>query len=108
MNKWQQQVYDMLRVASRNRLSCTIPADLTHIPANMMLEADKTKWISVKDRLPEDGEIVICKDLHFFDVLQWSSTNETWFGAHAIHGKDYVTHWMPLPESPEEDGKDEC
>jgi hypothetical protein len=55
---------------------------------------EKTKWISVKDRLPEkyvgvlvyNGSIhedFICSSGYFYDTLD-------------------VTHWMPLPEPPKE------
>ncbi len=49
------------------------------------------EWISVKDRLPEENEIILawvatCRDLHFC------------FGSE-VSGLE-VTHWMPLPEPP--------
>ena len=51
------------------------------------------EWISVKDMLPEENEIILawvaaCRDLHFC------------FGSE-VSGLE-VTHWMPLPEPPEE------
>ena len=51
------------------------------------------EWISVKDMLPEENEIILawvaaCRDLHFC------------FGCE-VAGLE-VTHWMPLPEPPEE------
>ena len=49
------------------------------------------EWISVKDRLPEENEIILawvaaCRDLHFC------------FGSE-VSGLE-VTHWMPLPQPP--------
>ena len=61
------------------------------------------KWISVKERLPEHGSMAIAHTLHFYAVLQWDEKCELWFSAHSVHGKDFVTHWMPLPEPPKED-----
>ena len=108
MNKWQQQVYDMLRAASRNNLPCTIPADVTHIPANMMLEADKTQWISVKDRLPEDCKKILVVNGHGYISISslWRKDGSKWTWVdstgHFNHVND-ITHWMPLPEAPKEE-----
>jgi hypothetical protein len=62
-----------------------------------------SKWISVKDRLPNEDE----------NVLTYSSNPfyETFY-INRLIGKDEwlydgVTHWMPLPEPPEsEDDED--
>lgn len=106
MNKWQRQVYDMLRAASRNNLPCTIPADVTHIPANMMLEADRMRWISVKDRLPEESSevlFVLYGKVYLGDYLL-NEAFETPAGS-VFLADEAVTHWMPLPEAPKEDEK---
>jgi hypothetical protein len=60
------------------------------------------QWISVNDRLPEDGQSVL---VHYVDG--WMPV------AHLLNGKWYqsggetswlsVTHWMPLPEPPKEE-----
>ena len=57
---------------------------------------ERMRWISVKDRLPEDDQTVLvflndnC-DLMFYEDGLW-------------RGKEYIdwkpTHWMPLPEPP--------
>lgn len=68
---------------------------------------DAVKWISVKDRLPEDGQkVLVCGTrkgmqvgvfrglMHPFDAMGWWWKKDTRLD---------VTHWMPLPESPEEE-----
>ncbi len=60
-------------------------------------------WISVTDRTPEDDEIVlvVCKAKNgnrsvnraFYD-------GAFWHGSGSMAG---VTHWMPLPDLPEEE-----
>lgn len=102
MNKWQQQVYDMLRAAGRNNLPCTIPADVTHIPANMMLEADKATWICVEERLPENDEhyLVWCSDNNSHELALYFGDGE-WLTEDLENITRVVTHWMPLPKPPE-------
>ena len=69
-------------------------------------------WISVKDRLPDDEEAVLIywgfdfgKGLEgeeYYAIAQYicSEPKPYW----SEHDKDtmVVTHWMPLPEPPEE------
>lgn len=62
----------------------------------------RQQWISVKDRLPENGKMAICKTDWFYEIFQWDGKAERWFGSHSIQPKDFVTHWMPLPEPPKE------
>ena len=80
----------------------------------------KNEWISVKDRLPdkdgaylvldEDGEVFAtnfdsCIDdpserfgnwSEQYDNATWGWTGSEWFP------NDRITHWMPLPEPPED------
>lgn len=102
MNKWQQQVYDMLRAASRKNLPCTIPADVTHIPANMMLEVDRKQWISVTERLPDTRHtmLVCTRNRNGIPKVAMACYHDGfgWCGSGGRWGN--VTHWMPLPEPP--------
>ncbi len=71
-----------------------------------------SKWISVKDRLPESNELVLviasgkpkdnitlygaCELAEYYDSYGWILEMwPEWMGA-------VVTHWMPLPEPPGE------
>ena len=57
-------------------------------------------WISVKDRLPEEDGLytVYCKD----GSMAHAWFEDKWFIDHCECGAGYVTHWMPLPEPPED------
>lgn len=58
-----------------------------------------SKWISVKDRLPEkcsevlifNGNFGVATYKHPFNVSDWWDGDASW---------KEVTHWMPLPERP--------
>jgi hypothetical protein len=55
------------------------------------------KWISVKERLPENlGEYLIYPQTNFYT----SFFNNGEFAISVLYGVK-VTHWMPLPEAPE-------
>ena len=62
------------------------------------------KWISVKDRLPED----ICPVLVALEGLNiafhgWYQDEKWWkVGAGSRPFAQKVTHWMPLPEPPKD------
>ncbi len=67
------------------------------------LEALVPRWISVEDRLPEQGAMALCYTRNYIEVLQWDGKSGLWFGLRTINPKGYVTHWMPLPEAPKEE-----
>ncbi len=77
-----------------------------------MLEADvakdmnvPSKWISVKDRLPEHGDVVLCwhKAKDYPIVLQFDKRSGFWLDDQWDYGMGLITHWMPLPEAPKEE-----
>lgn len=69
----------------------------------------KNKWISVKNRLPEAGKILVT------DGKSVTISNGAWL-YRSLEGKTRVpanygagltvTHWMPLPEPPKEETND--
>jgi hypothetical protein len=79
------------------------------------LEAER-RWIPVSERLPEtDGQYIgytntglvgthWLVDGHFVVTYSceqnWLTTPTSWILESASGGDVYVTHWMPLPESP--------
>ena len=60
------------------------------------------RWISVEERLPKHGAMVLCNTRDYIEVLQWDEKAMLWFGMRTINVKGFVTHWMPLPEPPKE------
>ena len=66
---------------------------------NAELRASAPKWISVDDRLPEQGEEAICiaadGDMMIGKYTEWGWMFPCYF--------EELTHWMPLPQQPKED-----
>ena len=63
------------------------------------LEARATKWISVKDRLPENYETVIISREDCHEACIGWLIDGSWSVPKGVH----VTHWMQLPELPKEE-----
>ena len=61
-------------------------------------------WVSVKDRLPDDGTRVLCYCRgNQYDICHFQKKRKTWFDrSWNGYAQGYVTHWMPLPELPKE------
>ena len=62
-----------------------------------------SEWISVNDRLPKEGEFVLCAcRANIYEVLRFYGNG---WGHDPMHDYmlGFVTHWMPLPEPPKED-----
>ena len=71
-----------------------------HLIAN---GATVQEWVSVDERLPEHGDVVLCfMKFGGQRILQWDNVSSWWLGYG--HGDDWqkadVTNWMPLPERP--------
>lgn len=65
------------------------------------------QWISVEERLPESmGNVLVVAfwHEHWQTMIGWhSDAGKLWrvFTSHGEREPGAVTHWMPLPESPE-------
>ena len=62
-------------------------------------------WVSVSDRLPEEGEDVLCRLRNdagevYATVGCYSSTFKLWDLDAEWASSRHVTHWMPLPAMP--------
>lgn len=67
----------------------------------------KQEWISVEDRLPEVGTMVVGYDYES-NVRCYFITEERWWiddGWNTAKGWG-ITHWMPLPPPPKENKND--
>jgi hypothetical protein len=69
-----------------------------------------SEWISVKERMPEEGKRVLVyrPDLKVVLICEYYKVSQNWRDCGEWHGDDdydfhiqYGTHWMPLPEPPE-------
>lgn len=67
---------------------------------------NKPRWISVEDRLPDEGEYVLATRLSLSGKMMavsfWFRDDRNkahWGGENEL----LVTHWMPLPQPPKEE-----
>ena len=74
--------------------------------ASVYRKQSEGEWISVDDRLPEAGKLVLCiwergddKQNYGFGRYQ---AHDVWYVSN--EGMPCVTHWMPLPEPPKMKG----
>lgn len=82
------------------KMSCAYRAmrKVMELPNLDIVPAEQNKWISVKDRLPEDYKPVIV----FRDDMHDAGISWIIAGRWAVPEGVNVTHWMPLPEPPED------
>ena len=69
----------------------------------------QNEWVSVEDRLPNDKQIVLFHQKDgFIYCAEYFAGNSlcspSWFIDTDCWEASGVTHWMPLPERPKEDG----
>lgn len=67
--------------------------------------ASVPKWISVKERLPEVEADILAYIGEGSFVVCWMTHDGYWQCPAYLMDKDDVTHWMPLPEPPKEEGE---
>lgn len=61
------------------------------------------KWIPASELLPAHGDDVLTYTKYKeFLVAQWDCFAEKWITDTWDYAKDSITHWMSLPEAPEE------
>lgn len=78
--------------------------------ANALLAIQKSKlkllrWISVEKMLPPLGEVLICTRGNYVTVAWFHANGKFETGGGLMLDTKFVSHWMHLPEAPEEDAK---
>lgn len=60
-------------------------------------------WISVKERLPEEGKLSLVYDNYSKDVALAYREEDDWLDCsiELYEGQEDITHWMELPAPPE-------
>jgi hypothetical protein len=124
MPNTREKLIDLLKQANdelRLRAGCSTWGDFAdHLIANGVIiskmetvATDNNKWISVKDRLPEDGEnVLVYNDDNSEDFIPYFTGyfhGGMWYSSYALYEEEnflevpsIVTHWMPLPEPPKD------
>ena len=69
-----------------------------------LIECEADQWVSVEERLPEQGiRVLICVGVAAFEGFR---VGENWYRNSGVQVEDLfddpVTHWRHLPEPPEE------
>ena len=60
------------------------------------------EWISVDDRLPEHGDVVVVWHTYMEHpfVCQWDERSACWIDDKWAFGRKTITHWSYLPQPP--------
>ena len=59
------------------------------------------RWISVKTRLPKDDDAVLVRDGGEIKMASCNRYSREWWRDGIMQQLCSVTHWMPLPDTPE-------
>lgn len=59
-------------------------------------------WIKVNESLPNDKEYVLICYAGGIELAYCDRTRGTWWSDWSDYPLNEVTHWMPLPEQPED------
>ena len=72
--------------------------------ADYLLDSGVTvqEWISVDDRLPEHGDVVVVWHTYMEHpfVCQWDERSDCWIDNKWTFGRNTITHWCYLPQPP--------
>lgn len=67
------------------------------------IAATQARWVSVDERLPEDGERVVFKHNRSSDIGcgVFATSCNVFFTLDNLYFSNNISHWMPLPTPPE-------
>lgn len=69
-----------------------------------MPEIEKSSWISVKERMPEtEGKYIVCTAKSSVYCTKFKGCGD--IGVFKTDTNTHITHWMPLPDAPEQEGE---
>lgn len=81
---------------------CGGPTEFCQMCGTRNRQVVMSEWVSVKDRLPDNNRMVLMTDLT--DMATGNLENNKWW----VFSRDFpcmtITHWMELPNLPEEKG----
>lgn len=63
------------------------------------------RWIPVEDALPEEGVSVICY-MRIGEIVVMEYGGDGWYCGVTRYNPIAITHWMPIPEIPEQPEKE--
>ncbi len=102
--KKELRMADRCEDCERNARDCQYVYGFTRMDICSMLDDAPTVempgWISVQDRLPEKNVPVLVYEKHGYVYVDRLEAECAW--QIAITPSIVITHWMPLPEPPEE------
>lgn len=75
--------------------------DACYMAITALREQEQSRWISVKEKLPENHKEVLIYCGSYHEIGWYESDNKSWRSDFLGCCTDDVTHWMPLPEPPE-------
>ncbi|HBD2757106.1 TPA: DUF551 domain-containing protein [Escherichia coli] len=84
--------------------ACNFRADITPLYTAKPVPVTPDDWISCSERMPKGYADVLVTDGEHVEVKWWDESGywNSWTELNSDIFADEITHWMPLPEPPQE------
>ncbi|EHY5972423.1 DUF551 domain-containing protein [Escherichia coli] len=84
--------------------ACNFRADITPLYTAKPVPVTPDGWISCSERMPKGYADVLVTDGEHVEVKWWDESGHwnSWTELNSDIFADEITHWMPLPEPPQE------